>query len=324
MRRREFIGLIGGAAAAWPLAARAQRSVKPPRVVSLSPVDFPLQANTLRTQLRELGYDEGRNIRLEFRNTAGNVDRLPTLAQELVEKGDIDVIVAQSGAAALAARRATGTIPIIALAAGDPVALGLAQSLAHPGGNVTGVTIFAAETTAKRVELMREVVPRAVRLGTVVSKVNRGAQGFESFLETSRKFGFTVGVINVDDPTDLAKVLSPDVLAGFDAFVFVPDVVLNAHMAEVIKLIGSSNRPAIFDSPEWVNQGGFMSFGPDFVDASFHLVAQLDRVLKGARPGDLPFERPTKFDLRINLRVAKALGIELSPMLLARANEVIE
>ncbi|MEA2889868.1 MAG: hypothetical protein QOI05_661 [Bradyrhizobium sp.] len=325
MRRREFIGLIGGVAAtAWPLAARAQRSVRLPRVVQLSPVDVPAQVNATRAQLRELGYEEGRNIRLEFRNTEGNVDRLPALALELVEKGDIDVIVAQSTAAALAAHKATQTIPIVALAAADPVARGLAQSLAHPGGNVTGVTMFAEETTAKRVELMREVVPRAVRLGTAVSKVNRGALGLELFLETGRKLGFTAGVINVDDPADLARALNSDVLASFDAFVFIPDVVLSAHMAEVIKLIGSSNKPAIFPSPDWVDNGGFMSFGPDIEDVSRHLVGQLVRVLKGAKPGDLPFERPTKFDLRINLRVAKALGIELSPTLVARANKIIE
>jgi putative ABC transport system substrate-binding protein len=325
MRRREFFGLAGGAVAtACPLVARAQRSVRPPRVVQLSPVDFPTQANAIRTQLRELGYEDGRNIRLEFLNTEGNVDRLPSLALELVEKGDIDVIVTQSTPAALAAYRATRTIPIVALAAGDPVARGLAQSLAHPGGNVTGVTIFAEETTAKRVELMREVVPRAVHLGTIVSKVNRGSLGPEFFLETSRKLGFTAEVITIDDPADLAKALGQDVLAGFDAFVFVPDIVLSAHIAEVLQLINLSNKPAIFPSPDWVNQGGFMSFGPDIEDATRHLVAQLVRVLKGAKPGDLPFERPTKFDLRINLRVAKALGIELSPTLVARANEIIE
>jgi putative ABC transport system substrate-binding protein len=325
MRRREFFGLVGGAVAtACPLVARAQRSVRLPRVVQLSPVDFPTQANAIRTQLRELGYEDGRNISLEFLNTGGNVDRLPSLALELVEKGDIDVIVTQSTPAALAAHRATRTIPIVALAAGDPVARGLAQSLAHPGGNVTGVTIFAEETTAKRVELMREVVPRAVRLGTIVSKVNRGALGLDSFLETGRKLGFTAEVITIDDPADLARALGKDVLAGFDAFVFVPDIVLSAHIAEVLKLINSSNKPAIFPSSDWVNQGGFMSFGPDIEDATRHLVAQLDRVLKGAKPGDLPFQRPTKFDLRINLRIAKALGIELSPTLVARANEVIE
>jgi putative ABC transport system substrate-binding protein len=171
---------------------------------------------------------------------------------------------------------------------------------------------------------MREVVPRAVRLGTVTTKVSNGAQSLTPVLETGRKLGFTVEPINVDDPADLAKALSPEILAGFDALVFVPDVVLNAHMAEVIKLVGLSNKPAIFPSPDWVASGGFMSFGPDFSDEARHLISQLNRVLQGAKPGDLPFERPTKFDLRINLRAAKALGIELSPTILARADQVIE
>jgi ABC-type uncharacterized transport system substrate-binding protein len=323
MKRRQFIAALGGAWA-WPLAARAQQSTGMPHVVHISPVDLPTRSVIYRSQLRELGYVEGRNIRLEFRNTAGNVDRLPALAEELVHAGGIDVILAESTPAAIAAHRATQTIPIVAFAAVDPVAPGLAKSLAHPGGNVTGIAIFSEETTVKRVELMREVVPHAVRLATVVSKVNQGAQSLGPVLETGRKLGFTVEVISIGDPADLAKALSPEVLAGFDAFVFVPDVVLTGHMAEVIKLIGSSNKPAIFPSRDRVSNGGFMSYGPDASDATRQMVAQLDRVLKGAKPSDLPFERPTKFDLRINLRTARALGIELSPTLLARADEVIE
>ena len=328
MRRRDFIALLGGAAATWPHAVRVQQPTMPvsrmPHVVHLSPVDIPSQADQTRRQLHELGYVEGRNIRLEFRNAAGNVDALPVLAQELAQEGGVDVIIAISTPAALAAYKATQTIPIVAFTAVDPVASGLADSLAHPGRNVTGIAGFSEETTVKRVELMREVVPRAVRLGTVTTKVSNGAQSLTPVLETGRKLGFTVEPINVDDPADLAKALSQEVLVGFDAFVFVPDVVLNAHMAEVIKLVGLSNKPAIFASPDWVANGGFMSFGPDFSDAARHLISQLDRVLKGAKPGDLPFERPTKFDLRINLRIAKALGIELSPTILARADEVIE
>jgi putative ABC transport system substrate-binding protein len=323
MRRREFITLLGGAAT-WPLVASAQQGVGMPRVIHLAPVLIPSQADTTRGLLRELGYVEGRNIRLEFRNAAGNADALPALAQELVREGDIDVIVAISTPAALAAYKATQTIPIVAFTAVDPVASGLADSLARPGRNVTGIAVFSEETTVKRVELMREVVPRALRLGTVTTKVTSGAQSLAPVLETGRKLGFTVESVNIDDPSDLAKALSPEVLAGFDALVFVPDVVLSAHMAEVIKIIGASNKPAIFPSPDWVANGGFMSFGPDFADATRHLISQLDRVLKGAKPGDLPFERPTKFDLRINLRIAKALGIELSPTVLARADEVIE
>jgi putative ABC transport system substrate-binding protein len=323
MRRREFITLFSGTVT-WPIMARAQQLAGMPHVVHLSPVDNPSQADQTRRQLHELGYVEGRNIRLEFRNAAGNVDALPALARALVQEGGVDVIIAISTPAALAAYKATQTIPIVAFTAVDPVASGLADSLARPGRNVTGIAVFSEETTVKRVELMREVVPRAVRLGTVTTKVSNGAQSLAPVLETGRKLGFTVEPINVDDPADLAKALSPEVLAGFDALVFVPDVVLGAHMAEVIKLVGLSNKPAIFPSPDWVANGGFMSFGPDFSDAARHLISQLNRVLKGAKPADLPFERPTKFDLRINLRIAKALGIELSPTILARADEVIE
>ncbi|MBR1233590.1 ABC transporter substrate-binding protein [Bradyrhizobium sp. AUGA SZCCT0042] len=274
--------------------------------------------------MRELGYVEGRNIRLEFRDAAGNVDALPRLAQELVREGGIDVILAISTPAALAAYKATQTIPIVALTAVDPVGSGLADSLARPGRNVTGIAVFSEETTEKRVELMREVVPRALRLGTVTTKLSSGAQSLAPVLETGRKLGFTVESINIDDPANLAKALGPEVLTRFDALVFVPDALISAHMAEVIKLVGASNKPAIFPSPDWVANGGFMSFGPDFSDANRQLISQLDRVLKGAKPGDLPFERPTKFYLRINLRVAKELGIELPPAVLTRADEVIE
>jgi ABC-type uncharacterized transport system substrate-binding protein len=315
--------MLGGATI-WPLLASAQQPVRMPHVVRLSPVGIPSQDNETRRQLQDLGYVDGRNIHLEFRNAAGNVDALPALAEELVREGGLDVIIAISTPAALAAYKATQTIPIIAFTAVDPVESGLAISLARPGRNVTGIAVFSEETTIKRVELMRDVVPRAVRLGTVTTKVTSGAQSLAPVLETGRTLGFTVEAINIDDPADLAKALSPEVLAGFDALVFVPDVILNAHMAEVIKLVGLSNKPAIFPSPDWVANGGLMSYGPDFSDAARHLISQLDRVLKGAKPGDLPFERPTKFDLRINLRVAKALGIELSPTILARADEVIE
>ena len=323
MRRRGFITLVSGAVT-WPLVATAQRIAGRPRVIHLAPVDVPSQPDAIRRLLGELGYVEGRNIHLEFRNAAGNVDALPALAQELVREGSLDVIIAISTPAALAAYKATQTIPIVAFTAVDPVASGLADSLARPGRNVTGVAVFSEETTVKRVELMREILPRAVRLGTVTTKVTSGAQSLAPVLETGRKLGFTVDAINIDDPADLAKALTPEVLAGFDALVFVPDVVLNAHMAEVIKLVNMASKPAIFPSPDWVSNGGFMSFGPDFSDATRHLISQVDRVLKGAKPGELPFERPTKFDLRINLRIAKALGVELPATILARADEVIE
>ena len=318
------MGLLGGAALFWPVATSAQPTTRIPRVVYLSPVEIPVQITSYRAQMRKLGYVEGRNIRLEFRDAAGEIDRLSAIAEQVVAEGDVDAIMAISTPAALAAHKATETIPIVAFTAVDPVGSGLAISLASPGRNVTGIAVFSEETTVKRVELMREIAPRAIRLATVTTKVSKGAQSVGPLLDAGRKLGFAVENLVVDDPTDLAQVLSPKALAVFDAFVFIPDVVLSAHMAEIIKLVGASNKPAIFPSPDWVTNGGFMSFGPDYADASRHLTAQLDRVLKGAKPGDLPFERPTKFDLRINLHTARAMGIELSPMVLARADEVIE
>jgi putative ABC transport system substrate-binding protein len=295
-----------------------------PRVVRLAPVHVPAQVDGTRSLLRELGYVEGRNIRLEFRNAAGNVDALPSLAQQIVGDGSVDAIIAISTPAALAAHKATKAIPIVALTAVDPVGSGLADSLGHPGRNVTGVTVFSEETTVKRVELMREIVPRAVSLGTVTTKATSGPQSLSPVLDTGRKLGFTVAPINIDDTANIASTLNPQILAEFDALVFVPDVVLDAYMVEVIKLVGLSRKPAIFASPDWVANGGLMSFGPDFSSANRHLISQLDRILKGAKPGELPFERPTKFDLRINLRTANVLGIELPPAVVARADEVIE
>jgi putative ABC transport system substrate-binding protein len=248
MKRREFITLVGGAAVAWPLAAVAQQPAKIPHVISLSPVDSASRTLAYRAQLRELGYVEGQNIRLEFRDTGGDVDQLPALAEKLVRDG-VDIILATSFPAAMAAYKAAQTIPIVAFVAADPVASGLAQSLAHPGGNVTGVAVFAEETSVKRVELMREVAPRAVRLAAVVTKVAQSPRILGPIQETGDKLGFAVEVIRIDDPADLANALRPEVLAGFDAFMFPPDVVLSAHQPEVIQLVGLSKKPAIFFRP---------------------------------------------------------------------------
>jgi putative tryptophan/tyrosine transport system substrate-binding protein len=321
MRRRHFMTVLGGAISC-PIAASAQRQVRAPRVVCLAPVQLSAQADATRSSLRELGYVEGLNIHLEFRSAT--VDALPALAQELVQAGETDIILAISTAAALAAYKATRTIPIVAFTAVDPVGSGLADSLAHPGRNVTGIAIFSEETSVKRVELMREILPRAVRLGAVATKVANNLQNLSPVFETGRKIGFAVEAITIDDPNDLRTSLSMEVLAAFDAVVLIPDVVLEAHMVKIIELIAASSKPAIFPSPGWVANGGLISFGPDLSDANSHLVSQLDRVLKGAKPGDLPFERPTKFYLSVNMLTAKALGIELPPAVIARVDKVIE
>jgi putative tryptophan/tyrosine transport system substrate-binding protein len=322
MRRREFITLIGGAAALSPFAARAQQPAKIPHVVFISP--GALAHNNYRGQLRDLGYIEGLNIRLEFRDAGGYADQLPALAREIVQQGSVEVIVTVSGPAALAACKATQSIPIVAFVAGDPVASGLAKSLAHPGGNVTGVAVFAEETTVKRIEIMREAVPLAARIGMVATKISQTPQILASTEEAARQLGFTVEIVSIDDPNNIANTLTAERLAGFDAFVVPPDAVLSFHEAEVVRLIGLGNKPAIYPSPDWAESGGLMSFGPDFAEAGRHVISQLNRVLKGEKPSDLPFDRPTNFYLSINLRTARAIGIELPAALVARADKVIE
>jgi putative tryptophan/tyrosine transport system substrate-binding protein len=322
MRRREFITLFAAAAAASPLVARAQKPTKIPHVVIISPARLP--TDRYQEQLRDLGYIEGRNIHIEFRDAGGYADRLPMLAEQLVQAGGVEVIATISLPATIAAFKATHTIPIVGFVAGDPVASGLARSLAHPDGNVTGVAVFAEETNVKRVELMREVAPSAVRLAMIATQIGLTQQSLASTREAARKLGFVLEVVSLDDPNDIAKSLSPERLAGFDAFVVPPDAVLSSRMVEVIKPVGLSNKPAIYPDPAWAANGGLMSFGPDFAEAGRRWVSQLDRVLKGEKPGDLPFDRPTEFYLSINLRAAREMGVELPPAMLARADKVIE
>jgi len=322
MRRREFVTAIG-AVAVWPFAVSGQTPARSAHVVLLSPVD-PSELVGLRKNLQDLGYFEGRNIRLDVRSTEGKIDRLPGLADAVVREGGIDAILAQSFPAAIAAYRATQTIPIVAIVGVDPVASGLAESLAHPGHNITGIAIFAEETDVKLVELLREVAPRAVRLAAITAITGGGNLSLGAVQEAGRKLGFDVEIIKIADTADLAIALRPEVLSRFDAFMFPPDVVLSRHKAEVVELIGLSNKPAIFPSSDWAESGGLLAFGPDLAEAGRQLILKLDRVLKGGKPADLPFERPTKFVLNINLHTARAMGIELSSALIARADKVIE
>ena len=253
----------------------------------------------------------------------GYSDRLPAVVEQLVKKGD-SVIATISLSAAIAAHKATQAIPIVAFIAADPVASGLAKSLAHPDGNVTGIAIFAEETNVKRVELMREIAPLAVRVAMIATQIGLTKQNLASTQEAARRLGFTLEVISLDDPSNIAKTLKPERLAGFDAIVAPPDAVLALHEVEVVKLIGLSNKPAIYSESDWTANGGLMSFGPDFIEAGRHWVSQLDRVLKGEKPSSLPFDRPTKFYLSINLRTARSMGVELPLTLLTRADKAIE
>jgi putative ABC transport system substrate-binding protein len=327
MNRRAVMAMLGGAVATRPLAARAQQPAKGPRRVAvLSPVRNP-GFEALRAQLRKLGYAEDRDIRFDFRTADGDVGRLPALAEELAREGAVDAIFAESTPAAVAAQRATRTIPIITYIAVDPVAAGLAASLARPGGNVTGVAFLAEELNAKRLELFHQLLPQARRLGAISAMTSSAANSpgnLRAVQHAARKLSLMVEIIAIEHPARLREQLSPAVLAGFDGFVLVPDVVLNAHMAEIVALLGASGKPAIYYNRIHAAAGGLMSYAQDSDDAYRRLASQLDRVLKGTTPSDIPFERPTKFEFVINLKTAKALGLAVPDRLLALADEVIE
>jgi putative ABC transport system substrate-binding protein len=308
--------------ALWPLVGNAQPKAMA-RVVMLSPAGDPLsRMGVFRDQLAQLGYIEGRNITLGFRSAEGHLDRLPQLAETLVREG-VDVIFAESTPAAIAAHKATQTIPIVAILGVDPVESGLASSLAHPGGNITGVTLFGDEAFAKRVEMAHELLPNAVRLAVITVIVTAGGPQVSVAQETGNKLGLTVDVIIVD-PARIAEALSPTVLGSYDALLFAADVVLSTKRQQVLDLVAQSRKPAIFAEKSWVERGGLLSYGPDSSDAYRRCAGQLVRVLKGQNAGDVPLDRPTKFDLRINMRAARAIGLQIPPGLLARADEVIE
>jgi putative ABC transport system substrate-binding protein len=323
MKRREFMAVVVGTAL-WPLTGSAQSPATPRRVVLLSAAANPAdRLGFLREQLRASGYVEGRNFVLDIRSAEGHLERLSALAEGLVREGGVDAILAESTPAAVAARRATQTIPIVAIVGVDPVASGLVSNLTHPGSNVTGIAILAEEANAKRVDLVRELAPRAVRLAVVVAIFGQGSLNVDSVRETGHRLGLDVEIIVVD-PDHLPDALGPSAVAGFDAFVFVPDVVLSGRRDEVIRLMATARKPVIFPGRDWVVRGGLMSYGPDFREITRRWAAQLIRVLEGETPNNLPFERPTKLELTINLRAARAMGVEIPPMLLARADEVIE
>jgi putative tryptophan/tyrosine transport system substrate-binding protein len=323
MKRREFITLIGGAAA-WPLAARAQQPRKVWRLGVLQPGAPPeplLEA--VRDGVRELGYMEGRDIVLEVRWAEGKHDRLAGLAAELVGL-KVDVIYAFTTPPALAARRATTTIPIVFSGVGDPVGSGLVASLARPGGNATGLSVLATELSSKRLEMLREIVPTVSRVAmlwndTNVSMVLRANETQDA----AAKLGVTVHSIGVHDLIDFEGAFKA-VTDGRAALVILADPFTMAQRKRMVEFAAQRGLPAIYEIRQFVDAGGLISYGPSLPAMQRRVAGYLDKIFKGAKPSDLPVEQPTKFELVINLKTAKALGIEIPPTLIARADEVIE
>jgi putative tryptophan/tyrosine transport system substrate-binding protein len=328
VKRRHFLTLLGGAAAAWPLAARAQQAGKLPTIGFLnggSPDGFAPMVASFRQGLNEAGYVEGQNVAIEFRWAEGRNDRLPALAADLVDR-QVAVIAATSMPAALAAKAATTTIPIVFEGGVDPVEFGLVASLNRPGGNVTGVTNFSGSTAAKIFELLHELIPDSSMIAVLINPTSPSLSlSTAKEAEAARRaLGRQIQIVNAStgDEIDaafatLAKLRAGGLLIAGDAF-------FTSRSVHLAMLAARYGIPASYNAPEFPAAGGLMSYGASITDAYRQTGVYTGKILKGAKPADLPILQPTKFKLVINLRTAKALGLNLPDKLLALADEVIE
>jgi ABC-type uncharacterized transport system substrate-binding protein len=322
MRRREFITLVGGAAAAWPLAARAQQQLIMPVVGILgghTSAEWTPFIGAFTVGLKEIGFVEGQNVRIEYRWAEGHYDRLPVLAADLV-RSRVAVIAAVGGVnSALAAMAATSDIPIVFMTGRDPIELGFVKSLNRPGGNLTGINLQNAELESKRVELLRELVPNAATIAILINPDNRNHQSrVDAMAAVVRAGGQQVVVLGAAADGDFEPAFATR------ALIVSPDPFLDSHREKLVSLRARYAVPAIFQWREFVQAGGLVSYGTSLADAHRQLGSYTGRILKGTKPADLPVLQPTKFDLVINLKTAKALGLEVPPTLLARADEVSE
>jgi putative tryptophan/tyrosine transport system substrate-binding protein len=321
MKRREFITLLGGSAALWPLAAHAQKLFK------IGLLDTGLGANFVVPfvhKLVELGYVEGKNVVIERRSADGNAELLAGLAADLVRQ-QVDVIVTAGTPAGFAAKKATSTIPIVLGANSDPVGVGLVASLARPGGNATGNSLMAPDLSAKRLEILHTLAPEISRIAILWDSSNPGMA--ERVRETkiaadqSHVLLHTVGPRNLNElDTAFADLLN----ARPDALLVTAEAFTRQHLVRILDFANNNKIPAMFEDSSYVAAGGLMSYGPDYQDVFRKAAVFVDKILKGAKPADLPIEQPTKFELVINLKTAKAIGLSVPPTLLTTADKVIE
>jgi putative tryptophan/tyrosine transport system substrate-binding protein len=322
MRRRDFIALFGGGVVAWPLVGRAQSG----RIwrIGFMAHRYEKFYDPLFQGLRELGYVEGQNLVVERRYADGHIERFAGFAEEMVRL-KVDVIIVVTTPAAFAARNVTTTIPIVHPAAIDPVGTGLIASLAHPGGNITGLAVLNAETSAKRLQLLQEVVP-GLSQGAVLWNAANPANGL-AWNETegaARALGVALQSHAVRAPQDFEGAFANIVQQHPDILVVLQGALTLEHRKEIIDFTLREKLPTMFVGKEWVEEGGLMSYG-DHLPERYRRAADLvDKVLKGTKPADLPVEQPTTFELVVNLKTAKAIGLNLSPAFLARADQVIE
>jgi putative tryptophan/tyrosine transport system substrate-binding protein len=325
VRRREFITLLGGAAAAWPLAARAQTSMKRPLIAWLSLGERTSSwvfVEAFLQGMREHDYVEERQFDIVYRFADGYIERLPSLAEELVRLNP-DVILAPASGPAVAAKKATATIPIVTPALADAVHLGLIASESRPGGNVTGITPYVAGLPAKQMELAREVVPSAAKIGVLANLSDPKAPPQWQELE-GRELGVNVIAEDVSTPDDLDGAFQALVRQRVDVLIVLQTSMLVSERRKIAALAAATRLPAIYGYREHVDDGGLVSYGVDLRACFRRGAYYVHKILKGVPPRDLPVEFPTKLELVINLKTARALGLDVPPTLLARADEVIE
>jgi ABC-type uncharacterized transport system substrate-binding protein len=326
IRRREFILLGGIAVAAWPLAARAQQAAKTYRIALLSAGPFAVAAGyaVFFDALREFGWIEGKNLAVEWRSAENRPERLPELAAELTRL-NMDVIVAIGTLAPLAAKQATTTIPIVMANAGDPLASGLVASLSRPAGNVTGLSLMAPDLGGKRLELLKELLPRVVRVGVLWNAVNPySALVVKETESAGQTLGIQIQSLGLRVPDDFGGAFEALIAQRPDALITVEDPLTVSNRKRVVDFAAGQRVPALYGLREFAAAGGLMSYGASLADLYRRAAGYVDKILRGAKPSDLPVQQPTKFELVINLKTAKALGLTVPLTLLARADEVIE
>jgi putative tryptophan/tyrosine transport system substrate-binding protein len=311
---------------ALPLVADAQPTGKAPRVAYLSATSVAISTvEDFRQGLRELGYVEGRNILIEYRWADGRFDRLPALAAELVRLG-VNVIVAANTPAALAAKNATSTIPIILVTSGDPVGSGLVASLARPGGNVTGLSLMPTlAISGKQLELLKEAFPTVTHVAVLANPANPPTAGLLMEIElAARSLGLRIRVVQVREPKEFGDAFATMKSERAPALLVIADPLVGDNRDRIVAFAAANRLPAIYPYRTFVDAGGLMSYGANVADLNRRAATYVDRILKGAKPAELPIEQPTKFELVVNLKTAKALGLTIPPSLLLRADHVIQ
>jgi len=329
MRRREFMTLVGGAAAAWPLAAHAQQAERMRRIGALMNVaaDDPVGQARIAAFLRglqELGWTVGRNIQIDYRWSAGNADDIRRYAAELAALAP-EVILATGSATVGPLLQATRAVPIVFVTVVDPVGAGFVASLARPGGNATGFLAFEYGISAKWLELLKEIAPRVTRAAVIRDPaIAAGSGQLGAIQSVGPSFGVEVSPVNVRDATEIERDVAAFARAPNGGLIVTPSALTLNHRVQIITLAARHKLPAVYTDRHFVTGGGLISYGPDRVDQYRRAAGYVDRILKGEKPTDLPVEAPTKYELVINLKTAKALGLDVSATVLARADTVIE